>query len=95
MSSDTFTSGNFRKTPDGDFLAIGIYEQARYVYRKYTIIIAENGAYVDYSRNGSPGNMKAPRFIRQSPRKGELARETGSGLIQGKTTNLPESRRGV
>lgn len=38
--------------PDGDFLAIGIYGQAVYVYPRYNIVIARNGAFVDYNEAG-------------------------------------------
>jgi hypothetical protein len=37
---------------DGDFLAIGIYGQAIYIYPKYNIVIARTAAYKDYDTDG-------------------------------------------
>lgn len=55
--------------PDGDFLAIGIYGQAIYIYPKYDIVIARNGAYVDYNEDGGLMEVESVEVYRAIARK--------------------------
>lgn len=59
--------------PDGDFMAIGIYGQAIYIYPKYGIIIARNGAYADYNQEGGRMEVESVEVYRA------IARKMGSG----------------
>jgi CubicO group peptidase (beta-lactamase class C family) len=40
------------ESPDGDYLAIGIYGQAIYMNPRYNIVIAKTSAYADYNLDG-------------------------------------------
>lgn len=50
--------------PDGDFLAIGIYNQFIYVYPKYNVVIAKTSAYADYDTDGEAKELETIAFFR-------------------------------
>ncbi len=52
------------ENPDGDFLAIGIYGQAIYIYPKYGIVIAKTSAYVDYNKDGDDMEIESIEMFR-------------------------------
>lgn len=54
---------------DGDFLAIGIYGQAIYIYPKYNIVIARNGAFKDYNDSGDDMERESVEVYRAIARK--------------------------
>jgi CubicO group peptidase (beta-lactamase class C family) len=49
---------------DGDYLAIGIYGQAIYVYPRYNIVIAKTSAYADYNKDGSDMEIESIEMFR-------------------------------
>jgi hypothetical protein len=57
------------ENPDGDYLAIGIYGQAIYVYPKYNIVIARNGAMVDYNSKGDDMEFESIEVYRSIARQ--------------------------
>jgi len=57
------------ENPDGDYLAIGIYGQAIYVYPKYNIVIARNGAMVDYNSKGDDMEFESIKIYRAIARE--------------------------
>lgn len=59
------------ENPDGDYLAIGIYGQAIYVYPKYNIVIAKTSAYADYNKDGFDMEIESIEMFR------EIARDLG------------------
>ena len=50
--------------PDGDYLAIGIYNQFIYVYPRYRVVIAKSSAYPDYTRDGSAKELETIAVLR-------------------------------
>ncbi|MFA5323924.1 MAG: serine hydrolase [Smithella sp.] len=52
------------ENPDGDYLAIGIYGQAIYVYPRYNIVIAKTSAYVDYNKDGFDMEIESIEMFR-------------------------------
>ncbi|HOW83917.1 MAG TPA: hypothetical protein PK573_15255, partial [Spirochaetota bacterium] len=56
------------ENPDGDFLAIGIYGQAIYVYPKYGIVIAKSSAYPDYNTDGEDMEIESIEMFRSIAR---------------------------
>ncbi len=52
------------ENPDGDFLAIGIYGQAIYIYPKYNIVIARTSAYTDYNKDGDDMEIESIEVYR-------------------------------
>jgi len=50
--------------PDGDYLAIGIYGQAIYVYPRYNIVIAKTSAYKDYNKDGDDMEIESIEMFR-------------------------------
>ncbi|MEE3257779.1 MAG: serine hydrolase [Candidatus Latescibacterota bacterium] len=44
---------------DGDFLAIGIYEQYLYIHPRHRTVIAKSSAYPDYDRDGEERTLEA------------------------------------
>jgi CubicO group peptidase (beta-lactamase class C family) len=52
------------ENPDGDFLAIGIYNQFIYVYPKYNVVIAKTSAYADYDVDGEAKELESIAFFR-------------------------------
>lgn len=52
------------ENPDGDYLAIGIYGQAIYVYPKYNIVIAKTSAYADYNKDGDAMEIESIEMFR-------------------------------
>jgi len=52
------------QNPDGDFLAIGIYGQAIYVYPKRNIVIAKTSAYRDYNKDGDDMEIESIEMFR-------------------------------
>lgn len=59
------------ENPDGDYLAIGIYGQAIYVYPRYNIVIAKTSAYADYNKDGEAMEIESIEMFR------EIARQLG------------------
>lgn len=57
------------QNPDGDFLAIGIYGQAIYIYPKYNIVIAKTAAYRDYNKDGDDMEIESIEMFRAIARK--------------------------
>ncbi|HDP79264.1 MAG TPA: class C beta-lactamase-related serine hydrolase [Spirochaetes bacterium] len=49
---------------DGDFLAIGVYGQAIYIYPKYNIVIAKTSAYADYNKDGDDMEIESIEMFR-------------------------------
>jgi CubicO group peptidase (beta-lactamase class C family) len=52
------------ENPDGDYLAIGIYGQAIYVYPRYNIVIAKTSAYDDYNKDGFDMEIESIEMFR-------------------------------
>lgn len=52
------------ENPDGDYLAIGIYGQAIYVYPRYNIVIAKTSAYADYNKDGDDMEIESIEMFR-------------------------------
>lgn len=52
------------ENPDGDYLAIGIYGQAIYIYPRYNIVIAKTSAYTDYNKDGSDMEIESIEMFR-------------------------------
>ena len=52
------------ENPDGDYLAIGIYGQAIYVYPRYNIVIAKTSAYADYNKDGEDMEIESIEMFR-------------------------------
>jgi len=52
------------ENPDGDYLAIGIYGQAIYVYPKLNIVIAKTSAYADYNKDGDDMEIESIEMFR-------------------------------
>ena len=52
------------ENPDGDYLAIGIYGQAIYVYPRYKIVIAKTSAYTDYNKDGDDMEIESIEMFR-------------------------------
>ncbi len=52
------------ENPDGDFLAIGIYGQAIYIYPRYNIVIAKSAAYADYNKDGDDMEIESIELFR-------------------------------
>jgi len=50
--------------PDGDFLAIGIYNQFIYVSPRYGVVIAKSSAYPDYNRDGDEKELESIALFR-------------------------------
>jgi CubicO group peptidase (beta-lactamase class C family) len=57
------------ENPDGDFLAIGIYGQAIYIYPKYNIVIAKTSAYPDYNKDGDDMEIESIEMYRAIARQ--------------------------
>ncbi len=56
--------------PDGDYLAIGVYNQFIYVYPKYGVVIAKSSAYPDYTHDGSAKELETIAMFRAIARSG-------------------------
>jgi len=52
------------ENPDGDYLAIGVYGQAIYVYPRYKIVIAKTSAYADYNKDGENMEIESIEMFR-------------------------------
>ena len=52
------------ENPDGDYLAIGIYGEAIYVYPRYNIVIAKTSAYTDYNKDGDDMERESIEMFR-------------------------------
>lgn len=50
--------------PDGDFLAIGIYNQFIYIYPRYNVVIAKSSAYPDYNHDGTDKELESIAVFR-------------------------------
>lgn len=50
--------------PDGDYLAIGVYNQFIYVYPRYRVVIAKSSAYPNYTRDGSAKELETIAVLR-------------------------------
>lgn len=50
--------------PDGDYLAIGIYNQFIYVYPRYTVVIAKSSAYPHYNFDGDDKELETIAVFR-------------------------------
>ena len=50
--------------PEGDFLAIGLYNQFIYVHPKYGIVIAKSSAYPDYKKDGDEKELETIEIFR-------------------------------
>ncbi len=50
--------------PDGDYLAIGIYGQAIYIYPRYNIVIAKTSAYENYNKDGDDMEIESIEMFR-------------------------------
>lgn len=57
------------QNPDGDYLAIGIYGQAIYIYPRYNIVIAKTAAYRDYNKDGDDMEIESIEVFRSIARK--------------------------
>lgn len=49
---------------DGEFLAIGIYGQAIYIYPRYNIVIVKTSAYPDYNTDGNAMELESIEVFR-------------------------------
>ncbi len=49
---------------DGDYLAIGIYGEAIYVYPRYNIVIVKTSAYTDYNKDGDDMEIESIEMFR-------------------------------
>ncbi|MFA5519419.1 MAG: 6-aminohexanoate hydrolase, partial [Spirochaetota bacterium] len=54
---------------DGEFLAIGIYGQAIYVYPRYNIVIVKTSAYPDYNKDGQAMELESIEVFRAIAKK--------------------------
>ncbi len=54
---------------DGEFLAIGIYGQAIYVYPRYNIVIVKTSAYPDYNKDGKDMELENIEVFRAIAKK--------------------------
>jgi len=52
------------ENPEGDFLAIGIYNQFIYVHPRLGVVIAKTSAYADYNRDGEDKEIETIEFFR-------------------------------
>jgi hypothetical protein len=52
------------ENPDGEYLAIGVYGQAIYVYPRYNIVIAKTSAYADYNKDGDNMEIESIEMFR-------------------------------
>lgn len=52
------------ENPDGEFMAIGIYGQAIYIYPRYNVVIVKTSAYPDYNADGSEMELESIEFFR-------------------------------
>lgn len=50
--------------PDGEFLAIGVYNQLLYIYPKEKLVIAKTSAYPDYNTDGDDREMQTIELFR-------------------------------
>jgi CubicO group peptidase (beta-lactamase class C family) len=57
------------ENPDGDYLAIGIYGQAIYIYPRYNIVIAKTSAYSGYDDDGEEMELESIEFFRAIARE--------------------------
>ncbi len=56
------------ENPDGDFLAIGIYGQAIYIYPRYNVVIVKTSAYTGYNEDGDEMELESIEFFRSIAR---------------------------
>ncbi len=56
------------ENPEGDFLAIGIYNQFIYVHPTYNVVIAKTSAYADYDLDGEAKELESIAFFRSIAR---------------------------
>ncbi|MFA5518944.1 MAG: serine hydrolase [Spirochaetota bacterium] len=54
---------------DGEFMAIGIYGQAIYIYPRYNIIIVKSSAYPDYNKDGQAMELESIEVFRAIAKK--------------------------
>ena len=47
------------ENPEGDFLAIGIYNQFIYIHPKNKVVIAKTSAYPDYNTDGNDKELES------------------------------------
>ena len=52
------------ENPDGEFMAIGIYGQAIYIYPRHNIVIVKTSAFPDYNAEGSAMELESIEFFR-------------------------------
>ncbi len=52
------------ENPDGEYMGIGIYGQAIYVYPRLNIVIAKTSAYADYDIDGDDMEIESVEFFR-------------------------------
>lgn len=57
------------RQPDGDYLAIGIYNQFIYVYPKYDVVIAKSSAYPQYNLDGGDKELETIAVFRAIARQ--------------------------
>lgn len=54
--------------PEGDFVAIGIYNQFIYVHPRYNVVIAKTSAYADYNVDGDEKELESIAMFRDIAR---------------------------
>lgn len=54
---------------DGEFMAIGIYGQAIYIYPRYNIVIVKASAYPDYNKDGQAMELESIEVFRAIAKK--------------------------
>ena len=52
------------ENPQGDFMAIGVYNQFIYVHPEYDVVIAKTSAYADYNIDGEAKELESVALFR-------------------------------
>ncbi len=67
--------------PEGDFLAIGIFNQFIYVHPGHNVVIAKTSAYKDFCVDGSEKELESIALFRAIARHVDAADEPGPGTL--------------
>ena len=72
--------------PEGDYLAIGVYNQFIYIHPKCRVVIAKSSAYPDYNVDGDEKELESIQVFRA------IARNLGEGLSSSASPVRPQPR---
>lgn len=67
--------------PEGDFLAIGIYNQFIYIHPGHNVVIAKTSAYADYNVDGGEKELESIALFRAIARHVDVEDEPGPGTL--------------